>query len=48
MDFEPVYALVATWHKSIAYPYIWYDDETTGYQEVSSYCSPVIVSNGSE
>jgi len=32
IDFKPTYAFVATWYKSIAFPYIWYD--AAGYQEV--------------
>lgn len=27
-EFTPTYAFVATWHKSIAFPYDWYANET--------------------
>lgn len=33
VDFNPIYSYVATWHKSIAFPYVWYDTDTV--QEVS-------------
>ena len=32
VDFTPSYAFVATWHKSIAFPYIFYGTHTTSPQ----------------
>ncbi|KAF6016883.1 hypothetical protein EB796_024802 [Bugula neritina] len=43
IDFQPTYAFVATWYKSIAFPYIWYD--AAGYQEFTSY-QAVIATDG--
>lgn len=32
--FTPTYAFVATWYKSFAFPYVWYDAETIETKEV--------------
>ena len=34
-DFTPTYSFVATWYKSFAFPYVWYDADDIDDKEVS-------------